>query len=58
MLLLPSLNELFGAVEKERLARAIHPPRLIYVLLTIAALTGAVFVGYALATREKATGST
>lgn len=53
MLLLPSMNELFGAVEKERLARAIHPPRLIYVLLAIATLTGAVFVGYAIATAEK-----
>jgi 1,4-dihydroxy-2-naphthoate octaprenyltransferase len=50
MLLLPSLNELFGAVEKEHVARALHPPRLIYVLLAIATLTGAVFVGYAIAT--------
>jgi hypothetical protein len=53
MLLLPSMNELFGAVEKERLARAIHPPRLIYVMLTLATLIGAVFVGYAIATAEK-----
>jgi hypothetical protein len=53
MLLLPSLNDLFGAVEKERLARSIHPPQLIYVLLAIATLTGAIFVGYALATRER-----
>jgi hypothetical protein len=50
MLLLPSMNELFGAVEKEHVARSLHPPRLIYVLLAIAALTGAVFVGYAIAT--------
>jgi len=50
MLLLPSLNELFGAVEKEHVARALHPPRLVYVLLAIATLTGAVFVGYAIAT--------
>ena len=53
MLLLPSMNELFGAVEKERLARAIHPPRLIYVMLVLATLIGAVFVGYAIATAEK-----
>jgi hypothetical protein len=53
MLLLPSMNELFGAVEQERLARAIHPPRLIYVMLTLATLIGAVFVGYAIATAEK-----
>ena len=50
MLLLPSLNELFGAVEKEHVARSLHPPRLIYMLLAIATLTGAVFVGYAIAT--------
>ena len=53
MLLLPSMNELFGAVEKERLARAIHPPRLIYVLLALATMIGAVFIGYAIATAEK-----
>jgi hypothetical protein len=53
MLLLPSLNELFGAVEKERLSRAIHPPRLIYLLLALSTLIGAVFVGYAIATAEK-----
>ena len=53
MLLLPSMNELFGAVEKERLARAIHPPRLIYVVLTLATMIGAIFVGYAIATAEK-----
>jgi len=53
MLLLPSMNELFGAVEKERLARAIHPPRLIYVLLALATMIAAVFIGYAMATAEK-----
>ena len=53
MLLLPSMNELFGAVEKERLARAIHPPRLIYILLALATMIGAVFIGYAIATAEK-----
>lgn len=50
MLLLPSLNELFGNVEKEQQARNLHPPRLIFYVLIIATLIGAVFVGYAIAT--------
>ena len=49
MLLLPSLNDMFGAVEKEKLARRIHPPRIIYVMLIIAGMASAVFAGYALA---------
>jgi len=53
MLLLPSLNELFDSVDKERLAREVHPPRLIYALLAIAVLIGAVFVGYALANADR-----
>jgi hypothetical protein len=53
MLLLPSLNELFDSVDKERLARAVHPPRMIYGLLAVAVLIGAVFVGYALANTNR-----
>jgi hypothetical protein len=53
MLLLPSLNELFGNVEKEQQARNLHPPRLIYVVLILATLIGAIFVGYAIATVNK-----
>ena len=49
MLLLPGLNELFGVVEKERQARAIHPPWVIFAMLGLSALAGALFVGYALA---------
>jgi hypothetical protein len=49
MLLLPALNDLFGAVEKERLARRIHPPRVIYAMLGVTALASAFFGGYALA---------
>jgi hypothetical protein len=52
MLLLPSLNELFGAVEQERLSRVIHPPRLIYALLAVATLIAALFLGYAIATAD------
>jgi hypothetical protein len=49
MLLLPSLNEMFGAVEKERVARRNHPPRVIYLMLVIAGMASALFAGYALA---------
>jgi hypothetical protein len=49
MLLLPSLNEMFGAVEKERMARRSHPPRVIYMMLVIAGMASALFAGYALA---------
>jgi hypothetical protein len=49
MLLLPSLNEMFAVAETERLARRIHSPGLIFVMLAISALASAVFVGYAVA---------
>src|SRR4051812_35627853 len=49
MLLLPSLSEMFGAVEKERLARRLHPPKVIFMMLVIAGMASALFAGYALA---------
>jgi hypothetical protein len=49
MLLLPALNDMFGAVEKERMARRIHPPMLIFTMLGVAALAAALFAGYGLA---------
>jgi hypothetical protein len=49
VLLLPSLNEMFGAVEKERMARRMHPPIVIWLMLFVAALAAALFAGYALA---------
>ena len=49
VLLLPSLNEMFGAVERERMRRRIHPPLLIFVMLGVTALAAAVFAGYSLA---------
>lgn len=52
MLLLPALNELFGAVEKERMARRSHPPWLIWAMLGITSLSAAVFAGYALPSRR------
>jgi hypothetical protein len=49
MLLLPSLNEMFDVAETERLARRIHTPLLIFVMLGVSALASALFAGYALA---------
>jgi len=49
MLLIPALNEMFGAIEKERLARRIHPPSAVFVILGVLALLSSLFGGYALA---------
>jgi hypothetical protein len=46
ILLLPSLNEMFDNVETERLARGIHPPIIIFLMLGIAAMATALFAGY------------
>ena len=53
MLLLPALNEMFGAVERERLARRTHPPGVIYVMLGVAALAASLFGGYAMSANPK-----
>lgn len=49
VLLLPSLNDMFGNVEQERLARRIHPPTAVFTILSLIALLAALFAGYALA---------
>ena len=49
MLLLPGLNDVFGLVEKERVARRLHPPILIYAMLILTGLTAALFAGYGMA---------
>ncbi len=49
MLLLPALNEMFGLVEQERLARRIHPPAIVYVMLALTALASSLFAGYGMA---------
>ena len=49
MLLLPALNETFDAVERERVARRVHPAPLIYVMFGITALATALFAGYGMA---------
>jgi len=48
VLLLPALNDMFGATDRERLARRIHPPTVIFVMLGITALATALFAGYGL----------
>ena len=49
MLLLPALNDMFGNVERERMARRMHPPALVWTMLMITALASALFAGYGLA---------
>lgn len=49
MLLLPALNETFDQVDRERMARRIHPPVVIFVMLGISALATALFAGYGMA---------
>jgi hypothetical protein len=49
MLILPSLTTMFDIAETERMARRIHPPLLIYAMLGVAVIAGALFSGYGLA---------
>lgn len=49
ILLLPSLNEMFDAVEFERLARRVHPPNVVFVILGVTAVLSALLAGYAFA---------
>ena len=53
MLLLPALNDMFGAVERERLARRMHPPTVIYVMLALATLAASLFGGHAMSAAPK-----
>jgi predicted nucleic acid-binding protein len=48
MLVLPSLNELFAHEERERLARQIHPPTVLYGMIGATALAAAMFAGYSM----------
>jgi hypothetical protein len=50
--LLPALNEMFDAVETERLTAMIHPPLLIYFMIGGTALAAALFAGYAMASGQ------
>jgi hypothetical protein len=53
MLLLPALNDMFGAVENERLARRIHPPFVVFGTLGLTALAAALLAGIAAATAAR-----
>jgi hypothetical protein len=46
MLLLPSLNEMFDVVDRERFARRMHPPPIIWIMLGFTAFAASVFAGY------------
>ncbi len=48
-LALPSLTEMFAAINHERLARGIHPPAVIYAMLALASLAPALLAGYTMA---------
>ena len=53
MLLLPSLNEMFDVVDEERLARRIHPPLVIFLMLGLSAFAAALFGGYSMSNVAK-----
>jgi hypothetical protein len=52
MLLLPSLNEMFDVVEEERLARRMHSPWIIFMMLGVTAFAAALFAGYGIASKS------
>jgi hypothetical protein len=49
MLLLPALNEMFDAVDQERVARRMHPAPIVWIMLAVAALAASLFAGYDMA---------
>jgi hypothetical protein len=49
MLILPPMNEMFDISTARRLATRIHPPLIIYILLGLVALFGALLAGYGMA---------
>jgi hypothetical protein len=49
MLLLPALTQMFDSVEEERLARRMHPPAIVFVMLVLTALASSLFAGYSMA---------
>jgi hypothetical protein len=46
MLLLPALNAMFDLAEARRLTAGIHPPLVVYLMLTVLALAGSLLAGY------------
>ncbi len=49
LLILPPMNEMFDISQARRLATRIHPPAIIYVMLALVALAGALLAGYGMA---------
>lgn len=52
-LLLPLLNEMFDITTTRTMARQMHPPVIIFVMLSVFALTAALFAGYGMATGKR-----
>ncbi|HEV7366634.1 MAG TPA: hypothetical protein VGN76_12380 [Gemmatimonadales bacterium] len=48
-LILPAMNQMFDIAETRRLATWMHPPLIIYVMLAVLALSGALLAGYGMA---------
>ena len=53
LLILPPMNEMFDISQARRLATRIHPPVIIYVMLAIVALAGALLAGYGMAGSQR-----
>ena len=49
LLILPPMNEMFDISQARRLATRIHPPAIIYVMLALVALAGALLAGHGMA---------
>jgi hypothetical protein len=52
MLLIPTINEMFDVVEEERLARRIHPPTIVFLMLAVTAFAAMLFAGYGIASKS------
>jgi hypothetical protein len=48
VLIIPTANLMFDAVTSEHLAQQLHPPMIVYVMLSLALLAGVLFAGYAM----------
>jgi hypothetical protein len=48
MLLIPAMNEMFNIAEARALATHMHPPVIIFVMLSLLALAGALLAGYSM----------
>jgi hypothetical protein len=49
MLFLPAVNQMIDIMETRRMAMQIHPPTIVYVMLVVMALIGALLAGYHMA---------